>query len=117
MERPGAEPEGDKMIQIVIRAIAFAFAVVIGSVAMAALVWSPANAASTDANSVVSRAFDAAAAAPAASEELRAALTSSRGDRRAAAKTDRVIRTVTIEERTGNTSTLIRMPVAQVAQR
>jgi hypothetical protein len=66
---------------------------------------------------IVAQAFDTVAMMPAAPADLRAALAQAvRADRQPTLKTDRTVRTATIERRHGNVSTLVRLPVATVAQ-
>lgn len=101
---------------LVLRAAALAVAIVVGSVGLAALAYSPSAASEANPALKISRAFDAAAAMPAASSELRAALTGKRGDRLQAA--ERQVRSVTVEVRTEpGVSTLVRQPVVELAAR
>jgi hypothetical protein len=101
---------------LALRAAALAVAIVVGSVGLAALAYSPSAASETSPAAKISRAFDVAAAMPAASGELRAALAGKRGDRLDVAAPR--VRSVTIETREqAGVSTLVRMPLVNVAAR
>lgn len=101
---------------LALRAAALAVTIVVGSVGLAALAYSPSNAASASPALKITRAFDAVAVAPAASTELRAALAAKRGDRLEAAASR--LRSTTIEIRTEpGVSTLVRQPIVELAAR
>ena len=101
---------------LILRAAALAVAIVVGSVGLAALAYSPSAASETSPALKVSRAFDAAASMPAASTELRAALAGKRGDRLEAASPRTRSVTVEIRDEAG-VSTLVRQPIVAVAAR
>lgn len=98
---------------LILRAAALAVAIVVGSVGLAALAYSPSAASETSPALKVSRAFDAASM-PAASSELRAALAGKRGDRLEAPSPRTRSVTVEIRDEAG-VSTLVRQPIVAVA--
>jgi hypothetical protein len=101
---------------LALRAAALAVAIVVGSVGLAALAYSPSTASEASPALTISRAFDAAASMPAASGELRAALAGKRGDRLETAAPR--LRSVTVEIRSEpGVSTLVRQPIVDVAAR
>jgi hypothetical protein len=103
------------MIRIAFHAAAFAATVVMGSVTAAALSGSPSAPAPSGAAPVISRAFNAVATIPAASDDLRAALSKTRRNRLPTMSTDRAIHTATIEYSHRNTSTPARVPIVRLA--
>jgi hypothetical protein len=107
------------MIEIANRVAFVTLAAVLGVSGIVAVGPSPTVAApSAIAEFVINRAFEAAAEVPAPSAALRTALTSSRGDRLVTVDADRtVVRTVTFESREEGMSTLVRLPILELAGR
>jgi hypothetical protein len=110
-------PAGSSKTMIASRATALVLAFATGSLATfgaVALSLSPADTLSP--KTMVGQAFDAIAAMPAQAPQLREALAeAARGDRQPILRTDRSVRIVTIEHRTGGTSTLVRLPANHFA--